>query len=79
MVNNNDLTKGVGEAFRKGYNGSPYPGLVALILIVVYLIQKYTKIPIFNWLMNLFEWIGDLMWKLLVLILDLLKKFVDLL
>lgn len=72
-----ELTKGVGSAFKQGMNGGPWLGIVALILIAAYLVQKYTSLPIFDWLVKLLEWIGDVLWKLICFVLDLLSKFLN--
>ncbi len=72
-----ELTKGVGSAFKQGKNGGPWLGIVALVLIAAYFVQKYTSLPIFDWLVKLLEWIGDVLWKLICFVLDLLSKFLN--
>lgn len=77
MAGINDITKGVGSSFKQGMNGSPLIGFVALIFIAAYAIQKFTGLPLFDWLMTLLDWIGTILWKLFGLIIDLFAAIVN--
>lgn len=63
----NDFQKGYREGLSGKYNAVV---VVILIVVVLYFFQKWTGIPVLDWLENVGSWIID---KLLSLICELIK------
>ena len=48
--------------------------IILLIAVVLYFFQKWTGIPVFDWIMSALEWLGDFIWGLIGKLLDLISK-----